>query len=161
MEKTAEIRSLRRDLDWMEKRASDADERATSFEKRASVLQEELFEKVAEHQELLMRTAARERSGEAVKIARSMLELGMIKRAQYDSQVDKLMDCSEEELLLFEKMASSEKHGEESLETLAFLTDTYSSSDEPPRGRVEKGLSKSGQTILEAAREINVSRNGG
>lgn len=161
MEKTAEIHSLRRDLDWMEKRASDADERAVSFEKRASVLQDELFEKTAEHKELLLRVAARERSGEAVKIARAMLEKGMIKRAQYEQQIDKLMDCPEEELLLFEKMASSEKDGEESLETLAFLSDTYSSSDEQPRGRVAKGLSKSGQTILEAAREINASRNGG
>lgn len=159
--KTAQVESLSRDLEWMEKRAVEADERATSFEKRAASLQEELNHERAEHKELMLRTAARARSAEAVKIARSMLERGMIKHAEYDRQVDKLMDCSEDELILFEKMASSEKVGEESIETLAFLSDTYNSSDEPSRRRVEKGLSKSGQTIIEAAREINASRNGG
>lgn len=159
--KTAQIDTLSRDLDWMEKRATEADERATTFEKRAASLQDELNLQRAEHEELVLRTAARERSAGAVKVARAMLETGLIKQAEYERQVDKLMDCSEDELLLFEKMASSEKVGEESIESLAFLSDTYNSSDEPSRRRVEKGLSKSGQTIFEAAREINASRNGG
>lgn len=159
--KTAQIDTLNRDLDWMEKRATEADERATTFEKRAASLQDELNLQRKEHEEFILRTAARQRSEGAVKIARTMLEKGLIKQAEYERQVDKLMDCPEEELLLFEKMASSEKVGEESIETLAFLSDTISSSDEPQRRRVEKGLSKTGQTIFEAAREINASRNGG
>lgn len=161
LEKTAEADTLRRDLDWMQKRASEADGRAEAFEKRAADLQHELSGAKSAHEELMLRTAARERSGTATRVARAMLEKGLIKRAQYEAQVDKLMDCSDTELQIFEKMATSEKVGEESLESLAFLSDTYSSSDEPTRRRVEKGLSKSGQTIHEAARDILVSRNGG
>lgn len=161
LEKTAEADALRGDLDWMKKQASEAAGRAEAFEKRAADLQHELHDERAAHEELMLRTAARARSGAATTIARDMLEKGLIKRAQYEAQVDRLMDCSDDELKIFEKMASSEKVGEESLESLAFLSDTYSSSDEPSHRRVAPGLSKSGQTIHEAVRDILVSRNGG
>lgn len=114
----------------------------------------ETLEKKAAYEELRLRTIARERSKHAVKLAEDMLELGIIKQAQLDSQIDKLMECDEETFNLISSTAKQASKGTEGLESLAILSH-YSNNDlESTSARPIKGLSKSGQTIGEAARDL-------
>lgn len=113
-----------------------------------------MIEKTAEAEEFRLRTLARARSQSAVKLADEMLENGLIKQAQYDDTVDKLMDCDEESFNLYASMAKKSSTDEEGLESLAVLRD-YSSNDmDSSLSRPARGLSKSGQTMGEAAREL-------
>lgn len=155
MEKQATIAFLQRERESFEKLAMESTLRADAFEKKVATLQNEVLEKEAAHEELLLQMKALERSGPVDKIATALLEKGLIKQAEYLDKKKELMNCSDEIFNIYEKMASSGKYGEESLESLAFMQDTYSSSNERSSSRVAKGLSKSGQTIGEAAHELS------
>ena len=161
LEKEAQLNVISQERDLMEKLSADLSKRADAFEKQASELRESLMEKEAAHEELILRMAARERYVPAEKIATRLLEQSMIKQAEYESKIAELMDCSDDVFKLYEKMYTSGKYGEESIESLAFLEDTYISSNEQSSSRVGKGLSKTGQTIGEAAHELSSKRNGG
>lgn len=161
LEKEAQLNIVSLERDQMEKLASDLSKRADAFEKQASELRGTLLEKEAAHEELILRMAARERYVPAEKIATRLLEQGMIKQAEYEDKIAELMDCTDDVFKLYEKMSTSGKYGEESIESLAFLEDTYISSNEQSSSRVGKGLSKTGQTIGEAAHELSSKRNGG
>jgi hypothetical protein len=115
----------------------------------------DFLQKKAEHEEFRLRAIARERSSHAVKLAENMLGLGIIKQAQLDSQIDKLMECDEETFNLISSTAKQAAKGDEGLESLAVLSHYNNNDLESTSARPTPGLSKSGQTIGEAARDLN------
>lgn len=154
MTKEATISTLKTEKNHFEKLANSEQQRADEMEKLASGLERELQEKTAAHEELVLRAAAAKRSDAAVKIASKMLHGGIIKQAQYRAKIDELMDCSEESLNFFEKMADSSKAVEESIETLAFMHEDNISKRAASSNVGTPGISVKGQTIGEAARSI-------
>jgi hypothetical protein len=156
LEKTASLlKYAKEDIELLQKQAEferKAKDRVTS-DLRTS--KSEFMVKKAEHEEFRLRAIARERSGHAVKLAENMLELGIIKQAQLDSQIDKLMECDEETFNLFSSTAKQAAKGNEGLESLAVLSHYNNNDLESTSARPALGLSKSGQTIGEAARDLN------
>lgn len=154
MTKEAKISTLQSERIQFEKLAQTEQHRADEMEKMATELESELQEKKAAHEELVLRASAAKRSESAVKIATNMLRGGMIKQAEYRSKIDELMDCSEDALNIFEKMADSSKSVEESIETLAFMHEDNISKKASAHSSLTPGISVKGQTIGEAARSI-------
>lgn len=111
----------------------------------------ELSQKEKEFNELFLRMKSKERSGHAVKIAETLLEKGFIKQAEFDNKVDFLMDCDSETFNLYNMMSKGAGTEEKGLESSPFFID-YISREETPYAR--KGLSKRGQTIGEAALDL-------
>jgi hypothetical protein len=156
LEKTAALlRYAQEDNDLLQKQAEferNAKEQVTSDLVNSK---REFMVKKAEHEEFRLRTIARERSNHAVKLAENMLELGIIKQAQLDSQIDKLMECDEETFNLISSTAKQASKGDEGLESLAVLSHYNNNDLESTSARPALGLSKSGQTIGQAARDLN------
>lgn len=136
------------------KEASFEREAKQQVQQKLQVTKQEMLEKTAAAEEFRLRTLARERSKAAVDLADQLLEKGLIKQAQYDEHVDRFMDCDEESFNLYASMAKRSSEHQEGLESLSILGD-YSSNDmDYSASRPAKGLSKSGQTIGEAARDL-------
>lgn len=139
----------------VEKRLETTIRENESLEKRASLAEENLLEKVAEFEELRLRTIAKERSKVAVDLAEQLLEAGIVKQAHLNDTIDNLMECDESTIKMYCNMVKEGKSHDESLESLAFLRE-YKINDKlstsPDR---TNGLSKRGQTIGEAASDLN------
>jgi hypothetical protein len=117
-------------------------------------IKKESLTKQAEAEEFRLRTVARERSKHVVKLAEDMLEKGLIKQADFDHHVDRLMTCDETTLNLYANMTKQASDGEDGLASLALLRE-YNNMDS--KGSVDtskKGLNKAGQTMGEAARYL-------
>lgn len=127
------------------------------IEKRASFAEKNLLEKKAEHEELRLRTIARERSKVAVELADSLLVGGLIKQAQVEETVDMLMECDERTIKIHQNLVKEAKKQEESLESLAILGE-YKGNGKlvvSSKDQATHGLSKKGQSIGEAASDLN------
>jgi len=85
--------------------------KAAELLKQASVTIENLREQLANEQEdnkrLKLQILAKERSQRAVKLAKEMARKGMIKQAEYDSQVDYIMGLDDEAYGLLQKTVDS------------------------------------------------------
>jgi hypothetical protein len=127
--------------------------------KEYASLKQDFFSKQAESEEFRLRTVARERSRHVVKLAEQMLENGLIKQAQFDSQVDQLMSCDESTLNLYSNMVKQASGNDDTLESLSILSEYSSSDSKGTSDRNGRGISKSGQTIGEAARYLLEKQN--
>lgn len=139
----------------VEKKLEETIREKDSLEKQANMVEENLLEKVAEFEELRLRTIAKERSKVAVDLSEQLLEAGIIKQAHLNDTIDKLMECDESTIDMYHNMVKEGKTQDESLESLAFLSE-YKINDKlasPSDGT--SALSKRGQTIGEAARDLN------
>jgi hypothetical protein len=123
--------------------------------KKASMVEENLLEKVAEFEELRLRTIAKERSKVAVDLSEQLLEVGIIKQAHFNDTIDKLMECDESTIKMYENMVKDSKNHDESLESLAFLREYKINDKLASSSDGTNLLSKRGQTIGEAARDLN------
>lgn len=136
-------------------------EQRSFFEKRASEIKEDLMEKRAEFDELHLRTMAQKRSKVAVDLAEGLLERDLIKQAKLEETIDDLMDADESTIKIYENMLKEASHDSESVESLSILREyignerlaSASNSDGRDRNR-----SKRGQTIGEAASDLNKAR---
>lgn len=129
------------------------------FEKRAALeekvrVEKELLEKTAKFDEFKLRTIAKKRSEHAVKIADEMLERGMIKQAQHDEKIDFLMDCDDKTFNLHSSMVKLAETDEKRLETSPYFIDYRDKDEASSPTRARQGVSKTGQTIGEAARDL-------
>lgn len=127
------------------------------MEKRAAVAERNYLEKQSEYDELRLRTIAQKRSKVAVELGEEMLEVGLVKQAELDSMIDRLMDCDESTIKMYKNMVNDTKKQDESIETLAFLRE-YKSNDKLATTSFDlapNSLSKRGQSIGEAARDLN------
>lgn len=127
-------------------------EREQKLASDMSDLKQEYMSKRAEFEEFRLRTVARERSKYAVKLAEEMLEAGLIKQASFQQKIDDLMECTPETFEMQANLVKQARKNEEGLETLSFLSE-YRDNDNS-LSRPTRGLSKSGKTIGEAAREL-------
>lgn len=150
-----EIEGLEKEKDLFWKQASSEAEAKRSALKEKEDLEKQLLEKKAEHEELKLRTIAKERSGHAVKIAEAMLEDGLIKQAEFDEKVDFLMDCDSRTFNLHSSLLKQAETHEKGLESSAFFIDYRDKDEESSPHRSGRGLSKKGQTIGEAAKDLN------
>jgi hypothetical protein len=155
LEKTAaELSEAREQVVLMEKQASHEREEKHKAQGMLKTAKDQLIEKQAEHEELRLRTLARERSKHAVKLAEDMLDKGLIKQAELNPQIDRLMSCDEPTFNLLSTMVKQAAEGEEGLESFDVLGD-YSINDmDSMSSRPQRGLSRSGQTMGEAARDL-------
>lgn len=141
-----------------ERQLEETQKEKDHLEKRASAAESNLMEKEAEYEELRLRTIAQRRSKVAVDLAEEMLGCGLIKQAEVERTIDELMECDERTIKMYQKLASDSKTQEESLESLAFLGE-YKGNDKlatMPKDLASHGLSRSGQSIGEAARDLNI-----
>ncbi|MGG4438324.1 hypothetical protein AAXE64_27615 [Priestia megaterium] len=128
------------------------------MEKTAAERQEQLFEKQAEFEELRLRTIAQKRSKIAVDLAEEMLENGLIKQAEVKGLIDELMICDESTIKRYENMNKMAGIQEESLESLAIIgeyKDNKKLASTHTNANANLGLSKRGQSIGEAASDLN------
>jgi hypothetical protein len=139
----------------VEKRLENTIREKESLEKRASLAEENLLEKVAEFEELRLRTIAKERSKVAVELAEQLLEAGIVKQAHLNDTIDNLMECDEGTINMYSNMVKEGKRQDESLESLAFLSEYKSNDKLVSNSDGTSVLSKRGQTIGEAARDLN------
>lgn len=125
------------------------------LEKEASSTQRNLLEKEAALEELRLRTIAKERSKAAVHLAEEMLEYNLIKQADFDGTVDELMECNEKTMKMYNSLVKEARNGTDSVESLSIISE-YSGSDKLAKSPsyAPQGLSKRGQTIGEAARDL-------
>jgi len=126
-----------------------------SMEKRAANAEKNYLEKQAEHEELRLRMIAQKRSKIAVNLAEEMLETKLIKQAQFNSTIDKLMECDEGTMDMYQSLVKEARTGSDCLETLAYfgeykVNEKLVASQDLAKG----GLSKRGQTMAEAARDL-------
>lgn len=127
------------------------------LEKKAAAVQQDFLEKQAEHEELRLRTIAKMRSKVAVDLAEELLEHKLIKQAQYEETVDNLMECDESALKMYESLVKEARTGADCLESLSYFGE-YKDNDKlaaPAKELAKSGLSKRGQTIGDAARDLN------
>lgn len=126
------------------------------FEKQASTVKNNLIEKEAAFEELRLRTIAQKRSKVAVDLSEEMLECGLIKQADFQGTIDDLMEADERTIKVYQNLVKEAKTDEESLESLSYLRE-YKGNDKlatTSRELAPQGLSKRGQTIGEAARDL-------
>lgn len=155
LEKVAvQMEHLNEEVQLLSKEASYEREEKLRIKESLDNTQRMLIEKKAAHDEFRLRILARERSKAAVKLAEDMLEEGIIKQAGFDEQVDKLMDCDQETFNLYTSMVKEARFEEEGLESLTFLVDYRSNGIDSQQTDSHRGLSKRGQTIGEAARDL-------
>lgn len=167
MQKIAELETLVEkyadDLEsaQLEKKAAlDTLEKVTKekaqIEKRASSAERNLLQKQAEHEELRLRTIAQQRSKVAVNLAEDMLEQKLIKQAEYKGTVDKLMECDEDTIKMYESLVKEARTSSDCLETLSYFGE-YKENDKQAAtpDLAKSGLSKRGQSMGEAARDLN------
>lgn len=130
-----------------------------SMEKQAALrekgrLEDELSKQASVHEEYRLRTNAKARSGNAVKLAEEMLENGLIKQAEYNEKVDFLMDCDDKTFNLHSSLIKTAKNEEKGLETSPYMIDYRSKDEESSSRRARPGVNKKGQTIGEAAKDL-------
>lgn len=142
-----------KDLFWRESEKERMEKKAAIEEKTR--IEQEYFEKRAAYEEFKLRTTKRERVKHAVKIAEELLEDGIIKQAEFDSKVDFLVDCDDTTFNLHSSMVKRAQTEEKGLETSPFFVDYRSKDEESAQMRQKRGLSKRGQTIGEAARDLH------
>ena len=130
------------------------------LEKTASRYKNEMMEKHADLEELRLRTIAQKRSKVAVDLAESLLESGLIKQAALNSMVDRLMVCDEELLSSYDSLVKQAKSSPYSVESILNFMD-YKGNDKLAYSKHELAahdLNKRGQSMGEAARELNNKR---
>lgn len=131
------------------------------FEEKVAALKEKeriestLFEKEANFKEFQLRTTAKERSKHAVKVAEELLEIGMIKQAEFNEKVDFLMECDDKTFKLHSSLSKHAESDEKGLETSAFFIDYRDKDEGSSPHRPGRGINRKGQTIGEAAKELN------
>lgn len=152
LEKQAAIEQLIDENRLLQKQAMDVQKKEREIKRSFDHYKQDTMMKKAEHEEFRLRTVARERSQHAVKLAEEMLENGMIKQADFNKHVDRLMECDADTFELQANLVKEATKNKEGLESLSFLSDYYSNDN--PFSRPTRGLSKTGQTIGEAAREL-------
>lgn len=125
------------------------------IEKKAAAAEEGFLQKQAEHEELRLRTIAQKRSKIAVDLTEGMLEGKLIKQAQYQETIDRLMECDEGTIKMYESLVKEAAGNLDCLETLSYFGE-YKDSDKLAAAHdLAKGaLSKKGQTMGEAARDL-------
>jgi hypothetical protein len=140
----------------MAKRLEETVKEKDFFEKQASTIKNNLLEKQAAFEELRLRTIAQKRSKIAVDLSEEMLECGLIKQADFQSTIDDLMEADPKTIKVYQNLVKEAKSEEESLESLAILRE-YKGNDKlatPSKELAPQGLSKRGQSIGEAARDL-------
>ncbi|PGQ88305.1 hypothetical protein [Priestia megaterium] len=172
MDKIASMQKIAELEDLVEKYAEDLeaallDKKATaaqledvmmekvSMEKRATEAEQNFLQKQAEHEELRLRMIAQKRSKIAVDLAEDMLEAKLIKQAQYEGTIDKLMECDEGTMQMYESLVKEARTGSDCLETLSYFGE-YKNNEKlaAPHDLARSGLSRRGQTMAEAARDL-------
>ena len=152
-----QVSELMMEKQAMEKRLQEKDEEVHHFQKKASQAETSFLEKQAEHDELRLRTIAKLRSKTAVELADQMLEVGLVKQARLNEMVDELMECDESKLKIYQDMISKRaSEAGESLESLSILGE-YKNNEKlasSSKTLAEEGLSRKGQSIEEAARDL-------
>lgn len=154
----SEVNELRGEKELLIKTASEERKAKEKFQTELHLANREFMDKKAEFEEFQLRTIARERSTSAIKLAESMLENGMIKQAEFDKQVDKLMDCDEETFNLYTSMSKRARNDEEGLESLAFMVDYRDNDINFTQQPLTPGFTKGGQSMGDAARELSLKR---
>lgn len=152
----AELQDAHMEKLAMEKRLVETEKEKDFFEKQASETKNNLLEKTAAFEELRLRTIAQKRSKVAVDLSEKMLECGFIKQAELADTQDELMVCDERTIKMYQNLVKEAKTQEESLESLAILGE-YKGNDKlasQSKDLAPHGLSKRGQSIGEAARDL-------
>lgn len=157
LEKTAsELYETQMEKVAVEKQLEETTKEKHFFEKEASLAKNNLLEKEADFDELRLRTIAQKRSKVAVDLSEEMLECGLIKQAELKSTVDDLMEADERTIRVYQNLVKEAKTEEESLESLSILRE-YKGNDKLATTSMDlapQGLSKRGQSIGEAARDL-------
>lgn len=141
-----------KNLFW-KKAQHEASEKRTALQEKARI-EKELLDKQAALEEYRLRTTAKARSVNAVKVAEEMLEAGMIKQAEYDKKVDFLMDCDDKTFNLHSSLTKLSKSNEKGLESSPYIIDYSNKDEESSPRRASPGKNKKGQTIGEAANDL-------
>lgn len=141
-----------KNLFWKQAEAERVAKERVEMEKVA--FEKEMFSKIAEYDEFKLRTNIRERSKNAVKVAEDLLEHGIIKQAGFKKKVDFLMDCDDETFNLHSSLSKRASDDEKGLASSAYIVDYSSKDDESSSLRPKRGLSIKGQTIGEAAKDL-------
>lgn len=153
------VEDLKQENQLLSKIASEEKIAHEKTAKEFSDLKQTFFSKQAEAEEFRLRTVARERSKHVLKMAETMLEKGLIKQAEFDQQVDKLMSCDETTLNLYSNMVKQATSNDETLESLSVLSEYNSMDSKGTPERHGRGINKAGQTIGEAARYLLEKQN--
>lgn len=138
-------------LIWKQAETARKEKENLMMEKIA--FEEKMFDKIASLGEFKMRANIRERSKSAVKVAEDLLESGIIKQAEFEKKVDFLMDCDDETFNLHSSLSKRADFDEKGLASSAFFVD-YNSKEDESSSRPRRGLSARGQTIGEAAKDL-------
>jgi hypothetical protein len=151
----SDLQYLKMEKTAIEKRLDTTLKEKRELEKRAASAEENLLHEKVAFEELRLRTIAQKRSKVAVDLAEQMLEKGLIKQAELQGTIDNLMDCDESTMNMHKNMVKEASGGLESLESLIILGE-YKPNDKLATSSdlVNLGLSKSGQSIGEAARDL-------
>lgn len=140
----------------VEKRLKETEKEKDYFSKEANEAKSNLMEKEAEFEELRLRTIAQKRSKVAVDLAEQLLTVGFIKQAELSGMMDDLMECDESTIKRYHNLVKTAKTQEESLESLAILGE-YKGNEKlagTTKDLAAMGLSKSGQSIADAVRDL-------
>lgn len=155
LEKMAsDIESLEHEKNMFWKKAENEAMEKSAAVKEKKRLENDLFEKQAAYEEYRLRTNAKARSGNAVKVAEEMLDSGLIKQAEFKEKVDFLMDCDDKTFNLHSSISKSAKTQEKRLETSPYIIDYRDKDEESSSPRARQGINKQGQTIGEAAKDL-------
>jgi hypothetical protein len=150
----AEVEASKHEKNMFWKEAETERLEKTAALKEKDVLERTLLEKTATYDEFRLRVTSRERSKNVIKVAENLLEAGLIKQAEFNNKVDFLMDCDNETFNLYSSMTKHAQSVEKGLESSPFFIDYRSKEEESSPQRPTRGLSKQGQTIGEAARDL-------
>ena len=119
-------------------------EKAASLLKTASQKIKELEREVTaieeDNRRLTLQIIAKERSRRAVKLAREMIEKGLIKQAQFEEEVDRIMDMDDS---AFEVLQSAVSNIQKQATTLSGLTTTAFVINDDSGSGYKKSLAES------------------
>lgn len=151
----AEIGSLTNENQLLRKEASYERKKVAEVQSELANVRRELEKTASEFSSYKDSVFTKEREKVAFDMIGDMLELGIIKQSEYDERLGELKTASEDQLNLYNMLIKQAKNQEEGLASLGILVDYNSNGFDSYAAPVERGLSKRGQTIGEAARELN------
>jgi hypothetical protein len=151
----AEIDSLTSENHLLQKEAAYEREEKMGVRKELSKVQRELDKTASDFSFYKQQMFDEKREKVAFDMVGKMLELQMIKQSEYNERFGELKTASEDQLKLYDMLIKQAQNQEEGLASLGVLVDYNSNGVDSYVGTAENGLSKRGQTIGEAAKELN------
>jgi hypothetical protein len=151
----AEIDGLTHENHLLQKEAAYERKQVSEVKGELSRVQNELEKTASDFSSYKQKMFEEEREKVAFDMVGDMLELQIIKQSEYDQRLGELKVASEDQLNLYNMLIKQAKNQEEGLASLSVLVDYNSNGFDSYASTTEKGLSKRGQTIGEAAKELN------